>query len=171
MSALCALMVCGLTGCNTIDDDRIPGLAVNINLSPGSKWQTYGVTGFGDYRYFIRDLRQPSDFPWLEITYTGFGGILLIRGNDPYINEANVPLAYDLACPVECKQDVRVQIDNIDPYPLPMAQCPVCKSVYNVIEEGGRPKEGIALQKHYGLRKYQCVEAPDGMGGYLITNR
>lgn len=171
MPTLCALFIGICTSCNTIDDDRIPNLAVNINLSPISTWQTYGVAGFGDYRYFIRENREPSNFPWLDRTYTGFGGILLIRGNDPYTMEANVPMAFDLSCPVEKQPDIRVRMVNLEPYPLPMAQCPVCKSVYGVIEEAGRPKEGPAEQKHYGLRMYQCVEAPSNMGGYLITNK
>lgn len=171
MSALCALIIVMTSGCNTIDDERIPNLSVNINLTPASSWQTYGVPGYGDFRYFIRDIREPSNFPWLATTTTGYGGVLLISGTDPFTNEVGVPLAYDMSCPVEKLPDVRVRITHIEDEVLPMAQCPVCKSFYGVIEGGGVARGGVARDKHYGLRMYQCVEGPNNMGGYLITNR
>lgn len=165
---LAFIALTGFTGCNTIDSYRIPSYAVNINLSPLSTWQTYGVSYFGDSRRFIRDLREPAQFPWLEQTRTGFGGVLLVCGVDAFTNEANVPLAYDLACPVECRADVRVAMVNAEP--LPVAECPVCKSRYNVIEAGGRPVSGPAYEDGYGLRIYRCIPPANGNGGYLITN-
>lgn len=164
-----ALAMVAMASCNTIDSDRIPSMPVNINLTPQSAWHTYGVTAFGDYRYFIREAREPSNFPWLEATRTGFGGVLLIRGVDAFTNEADVPLAYDLACPVERRADVRVRMVPTDA--LPVAQCPECGSRYNVIEAGGRPISGPALNDGFGLRIYQCLEPASNIGGYLITNR
>ena len=52
-----------------------------------------------------------------------------------------------------------------------MAQCPVCKSVYDVLMGAVRPVAGPALTDNYGLRIYQCYPPANGMGGYLITNR
>ena len=160
-----------LTGCNTIDSDRIPNYAVNINLTPQASWQTYGVTYFGQYKRFVRELREPSNFQWLERTMTGFGGVLLVCGIDAFTNEANVPLAYDLACPVECRRDVRVKMVEAEGHPFPVAQCPVCKSEYDVFEAGGRPISGKAEAEGYGLRIYYCVPPANGMGGYIITNQ
>lgn len=163
-----ALWIClmsFLTGCNSLDMDRIPAVAVNINLDDPGVWNTYGVAGFGQYRMFIRDTREPRGFPYLETTYTGYGGILLISGMDPYTSEPNVPLAYDLACPVECQPGVRVFIDdsNLD------AVCPVCGSHYDVVMAGGAPVAGPAMTGNvkYALQSYRCL--PARFGGYIIT--
>lgn len=170
LSVLATVLSC-LFSCNTIDSERIPNLAVNINLTPISRWQTYGVTYFGETRRFIRELREPSNFAWLERTMTGFGGVLLVCGIDPFSTEANVPLAYDLSCPVECKSDVRVAMTSVEGRPFPVAQCPVCKSQYDVIEAGGRPVSGPAQTENAGLRIYACVPANITTGGYIVTNR
>ena len=160
------VLVLSLGSCTTIDDDRIPSLPVNINLSTTDLWVTYGVAGYGEYRSFILALREPRNFPFTEGTRTGFGGVLLVSGLNPYTLEAGVPLAYDLSCPVECKPDVRVVM--VTDGPLPEAVCPVCGSNYDVVELGGSPTSGPALSKKYGLRRYECRTS--GYGGYLINN-
>jgi hypothetical protein len=153
------------TGCNTIDDDRIPAMPVSINLGDVGVWNTYGVSGFGIYRIFIKDLSEPSGFHYGQTTYTGFGGVLLIGGMDPYTSDTNVPLAYDLSCPVECKSDVRVYIDDSSLE----AVCPVCDSHYDVVMAGGAPISGPALtgKYKYRLQPYSCLSSVGG--GYLIT--
>ncbi|MBD5274455.1 MAG: hypothetical protein HDS36_06390 [Bacteroides sp.] len=151
-----------LGGCNTNDDERIPNMAVSINLSDAGLWNRYGVTGFGIPQYFIKALRQPSGFAYLERTMTGFGGVLLIGGFDYRLNEV-VPLAFDLACPVERKSDIRVKVDP-DSFE---AICPDCGSKYDVTMGAGAPISGPAATDHYALRAYRCI--PTGQG-YLITN-
>lgn len=156
----------GLTSCHDVDDERIPNFAVNINLGNPALWNTYGVAGFGLHRNFIltKDLRVPADFAYNQQSATGFGGILLIGGMDPFTSETNCPLAYDLACPVEMKADIRVKIEG----DLYEAVCPICGSHYDVTMAGGAPLSGPAATKRYGLRRYQCL--PTGNGGYLIVN-
>lgn len=153
------------SGCETIDNNRIPAVAVNLPIGDIGQWNTYGVAAFGQYRYFIRENRTPSNFPYNETTHTGFGGILLIGGMDPFTAETNVPLAYDLACPVECKNNVRVAID---PNTLE-AVCPQCGSHYDVVMTGGAPVDGPALtgEYKYRLQPYKCL--PTASGGYIIT--
>lgn len=160
------VLFCSLTSCTTINDDRIPSMPVNINLSTSDLWVTYGVTGYGDFKTFIASLREPRNFPYTEKTATGYGGVLLISGLNPYTLEAGVPMAYDLACPVECSPDIRVkmQFDGA----LPEAVCPVCGSHYDVVELGGSPTSGPALSRKLGLRRYECRQT--GYGGYLIVN-
>lgn len=155
-----------LTGCESVNDDRIPNLAVSVNIGDSGLWNTYGVSGFGSSRNFIltSTLRQPSGFPYNTQSATGFGGILLINGMDPFTATTDVPLAYDLACPVECKADVRVQIEG----DLYEAVCPVCHSHYDVTMSGGSPISGPAAKQKLGLRRYQCL--PTTLGGYIITN-
>lgn len=161
----CLMMLCA--GCHTVDDDRIPSVPVNINLGDPGLWNTYGVAGYGQYRYFIRELQQPSNFSFTDRTYTGFGGVLLIGGMDPFTTETNVPLAYDLACPVERRRDVRVRIDP-DSFE---AVCPDCGSVYDVTMAGGSPVSGRAASEKVAMTRYRCV--PQGstvITGYIITN-
>lgn len=157
-----------LNGCNTVDDDRIPAYAVNINISDAGSWNTYGVSGFGSSRRFILStgLREPSGFPYSQQSATGYGGVLLISGMDPFTTTTDTPLAYDLSCPVEVKPDVRVVIEGS----LYEAVCPKCGSHYDVTMGGGSPLSGPAAtgKYKYGLRRYNCF--PTGSGGYIITN-
>ncbi|MCH5228888.1 MAG: hypothetical protein J1F12_02705 [Muribaculaceae bacterium] len=157
------------TGCKSIDNERIPNMAVNISLSDAGLWNTYGVSGFGSHRYFI--LRPsggslPTGFPYKSGSATGFGGVLLIEGIDPINALSAAPLAYDLACPVESKRDIIVHIDP-ENY---VAVCNECHSTYDVTMGGGAPISGIAAtgKYKYGLKVYRCI--PSGYGGYYITN-
>ncbi|MCM1489513.1 MAG: hypothetical protein NC095_01610 [Muribaculum sp.] len=162
------VMLSAVVSCNQIDDDRIPSLPVYINLSGAGLWNTYGVAGVGLSRNFINDgkTQSPAGFPYTANSYTGFGGVLLIGGVDPFTTEPNVPLAYDLACPVERDAKVRVAVnaDNLE------AVCPKCGSRYDVVMAGGSPVGGPALtgDTKYGLRRYVC--SPERNGGYIIHN-
>lgn len=165
--AICAL--CGsAVSCNSVNDDRIPAVAVNIVLADVGTWNTYGVSGYGSSRRFIlsADRREPSGFPYTQMSATGFGGVLLISGMDPYTTTTDYPLAYDLACPVEMKADVRIYVEG----ELYEAVCPECGSHYDVTMGGGAPLSGPAASgdHKYGLRRYRCL--PSGNGGYVITN-
>lgn len=161
-------MLSAASACNQVDDDRIPSLPVYINLSGAGMWNSYGVAGVGIHRQFInwQGVLSPSGFPFTANTYVGFGGVLLIGGVDPFTSEPNVPLAYDLSCPVERSQTVRVFIDsdNLE------AVCPQCGSRYDVVTAGGAPVGGIALTGtyKYALRRYYCDPAQGG--GYIIHN-
>lgn len=167
IAVLAAVMLLAAGGCNTIDDNRIPAMPVNINLSTPDLWVTYGPSGYGDYRLFIRELREPRNFAFTEKTATGYGGVLVICGVNPFFPEQGiVPLAYDLSCPVESKPEIRVemQADGL----VPIAVCPECGSSFDVVERGGSPIEGIALSENVGLSRYEC--RPTQYGGYLIIN-
>lgn len=154
-----------VVGCRGVDDDRIPAMPVSINLSDAGLWNRYGVSGFGVKRYFVPKLGEPVGFFYTATTYTGYGGVLLIGGMDPFTTETNVPLAYDLSCPVECSPNVRVKVDET----TFAAVCPECGSKYDVTMQGGAPIAGPASEgKHrYGLRRYTCN--PTGSGGYMIS--
>lgn len=158
------VLLCGY-GCNSVDDERIPAMPVSINLSDPGLWNTYGVAGFGMYRYFIPQHKEPSGFSYSVGSAAGFGGILLIGGMDPFTTDPNVPLAYDLACPVECDPNVRVSVDAS----TFEAVCGKCGSHYDVTMQGGAPVSGQAAEgKHkYGLTRYQCLRSM--AGGYMIT--
>lgn len=164
--AALAVAATAAVSCNTVDDSRLPAMPVNINLSTPALWNTYGVHGYGDSRRFIAALREPRDFAFTAQTATGYGGILLVCGFNPFTLDAGVPMAYDLACPVECRPEVRVQMQR-DDEAVPFAVCPECGSRYDVVERGGSPTEGEALSRKLGLTRYECRMTT--YGGYLIT--
>lgn len=165
MTAISLAVVPFVAGCHTVDDERIPAMPVSINLSDPGLWNIYGVPGFGLFRYFIPQLHEPAGFSYSVGTAAGFGGVLLIGGMDPFSTETNIPLAYDLACPVECDPNVRVRVDAASFE----AVCPKCGSHYDVTMQGGAPVSGQASEgKHkYGLTRYRCLRTT--AGGYMIT--
>lgn len=146
-----------VAGCDKLDDERIPPAAVRIAFNTVHEWDLYGTPGALDFRYFIREERVPANYPWTSLTYTGFGGILLVGD----IN--GEPRAYDLACPVECKYNVRVAVDMESN----TARCPVCHSEYDVFTNYGHPLSGPAADDGYGLRVYRV--APGNQGEYLVV--
>lgn len=148
-----------LPSCDKVDDTRIPSAPVNIVFNDNAMWTQYGVTGATLYQYFIKSERKPATFPYLASTYTGYGGVLLIC--DYFGN----PVAYDMSCPVECKPDVRIQMQDRGIY----AECPVCHSTYNVYESYGTPVSGPAKEREYGLTRYRVMQINGGMG-YQIVN-
>lgn len=165
---ICIILL-SLTNCENVNDERIPNMLVNISLNDSGLWNIYGVSGFGNNKNFIYSANGqslPSGFSYKYGSGTGFGGVLLIEGMDPFSALTSVPLAYDLACPVERKADVRVIIEP-DTY---MAICPKCNSIYDVTMQKGAPISGIAAtgSNKYALRSYNCI--PSGNGGYFITN-
>ncbi len=143
--------------CGEVNDERIPAMSVNVELSNPGYWDIYGVHGLGQSRTFIKSERVPADFPFTAMTFTGFGGILLVT------DLSNSPIAYDLACPVEVDPKVRVEFspDNLE------ARCEKCGSVYNVCEYQGSAVSGIAYDRKYGLRRYRVL--PASTGGYNIV--
>lgn len=158
-----------LCSCQSVDNERIPNMAVNISLADAGVWNTYGVSGFGSSRNFIYNpsgASQPLGFPYKYGSATGFGGVLLIEGIDVFNPTMAAPLAYDLACPVERKADIRVHIDN-DTY---VAVCNQCHSTYDVTMGYGAPLSGEALtgKYKYALKQYKVV--PTANGGYYIAN-
>lgn len=157
-----ALMLCCCD--SPLEKNRIPAFNVQINLGNPGMWNVYGVHGYGQAQYFIRQTGSPAGFPYTETTYTGFGGVLLIQGMNPFEAGEVTALAYDLACPVECQESIRVAVD---PETLE-AVCPVCGSHYDVTMGGGAPLSGPALtgQVKYGLQAYKAW--PQG-GGFVIT--
>lgn len=162
--AIFALSLMALS-CTKIDDKRTPSYMVNIKLDSHALWTTYGVSGMGDFRIFIRDKKQPGNFPYTANTYTGFGGVLLMVGYDFTTQSYGVPVAYDIACPYENRQNVTVTYSASN---LEEASCPNCGSHFNVLEGGGAATSGPAYERHYGLKRYSVVASSNG--GYIICN-
>ena len=161
---LLALIVCLAPGCDKVDNKTVSGFQVRINLGTYALWNTYGVSGVGDYNMFNRGKGLPHNFPYNVNTYTGYGGVLLIMGLDSG-TASYMPLAYDLACPVERDAGVTLSIDpdNLE------AVCPKCKSRYNVLTGAGGPVSCPSMQRKVGLTTY-VVRSTGSSGGYIITS-
>lgn len=155
LAAACALA----SGCQHIDDNRIPPSPVFVQFTTVGDWQIYGVAGAGLFRYFIKEDKQPAGYPYTVLTATGFGGVLLMG------DVHGEPVAYDLACPVECRSDVRVRVveDNLT------AECPKCHSVYDVASAYGYPLSGPAAEDGYGLQRYYVHSGNNGI--YRVITR
>ncbi|MDE6301507.1 MAG: hypothetical protein K2M19_07305 [Muribaculaceae bacterium] len=151
-------MAAALPGCHQIDNHRLPVAYVNLQFWTAADWDIWGVTGAGQHRRFIIQELVPSGFPYPASATTGLGGILLCS---TYLGE---PVAYDLACPVECRANVRVFINENSE-----AECPVCHSRYDVFEKLGHPISGPAMEQGYGLEVYRV--GPGVRGEYMVVSR
>lgn len=159
VTALALACSAALAGCEHIDDNRIPPSPVYVQFTTIGDWQIYGVSGAGLFRYFIKPERQPAGYPYTAVTATGFGGVLLVG------DIHGEPVAYDLACPVECRSDVRVRVieDNLT------AECPICHSVYDIASAYGYPLSGPAARDGYGLQRYYVHPGSNGI--YRVITR
>ena len=72
----------------------------------------------------------------------GFGGVLIFRDLDGRIRSC------DLACPVEASRSIRVEVN------MPFAECPVCKSRFDLSYGFASPVGGPAKET---LRMYRNV--------------
>lgn len=156
--ALAALAI--LSACHKIDNKRIPPMPVYISFGTVGVWDTYGVAGATSYRRFILSStsREPANFPYTALSQTGFGGVLLVS------DILGEPQAYDLACPVEVRQDVRVIVDE----EKNIARCPECNSEYDIYSNYGTPLSGPAATDGYGLERYHVGR---GTSDYMLISR
>lgn len=138
------------SACHSVDDDRIPPVAVYVPFATQADWTVYGVAGATSWRCFVKSLREPANYPYSALSQTGFGGVLLVS------DIHGDPVAYDLACPYECKADIRVVVDQ----QLQRARCPKCGSVYDIFTNYGYPVGGPSAERGYALQRYHV-----GQGG------
>lgn len=153
ITLLAAIAAAALTlaSCHHVDNRRLPIHFANLLFWTQAEWVRFGVSGAGDYRVFNKAKRIPSDFNYLASSATGFGGILLVS------TLSGEPVAYDMACPVECRSDVTVFInDDLQ------AECPVCHSCYDVFMQMGAPVAGKAAEEGYGMEVYTVSPGPSG---------
>lgn len=148
---LAVLLASSFVSCHHIDNHRLPVAYVNITFLTVGDWNIYGVSGAGMHRRFIIQERIPSGFPYSASSATGMGGVLLCT------TYTGTPVAYDLACPVECRADIRMSINDDNE-----AECPVCHSRYDVFEKFGYPIGGPAARDGFGLELYRVAPGPQG---------
>ncbi len=147
-----------LSGCHKVDDKRIPYAPVYIPFTTEGDWNTYGTNGATITNRFIKPKGIPSDYHYTDLAQTGFGGVLLAGSYD------NSPRAYDLSCPVECRRDIIISVDE----DRAAGVCHTCGSTYDIFNMGG-PLSGPAADHGDGLERYNV--GPGANGIYMaVTN-
>jgi nitrite reductase/ring-hydroxylating ferredoxin subunit len=130
-----------LFGCAT-DTSTIPLAPVSLQIN---LLQVTNLTAIGATESYITASTTSEEL--------GYGGLLVVHTlNDTYC-------AFDLSCSYEALQTVRVEVQSDL-----TAKCPVCGSVYRIMDGTGWPISGPSRHK---LKQYHVY--PDG--NYLdITN-
>lgn len=160
-----ALLAIVAVGCKQANDERVPAFPVRMEFNQ-QVWGIYGVHTYGEHRIFDRSRGLPSGYyNYDPDALTGWGGVLLVSGYNFETGDYNMPLAYDLACPVEA--DRNKGLLSFDEEMLE-AYCPNCESRFDVCEGAGIPTAGPAAQSGYSLRRYRVIEMSSG--GYMVTN-
>lgn len=156
-------MFSALTGCSSVDTDRIPPAGVNLIFPTVGDWQRYGVSGAGQYRRFIMGQNEPSGFPYKESEATGYGGLLLVM--DPM----GQLMVYDLACPYCAPVLQRIAFESHTDE-AGIFSCGKCGSTYDVYFYGS-PRSGPAAEKNnrFGLQRYRITVG--GSSPYAVIGR
>lgn len=141
-------------GCNDNVISSIPDYPVYLNLDLISTYPNF-KNSTNQFLYF----KDRSGLA--ESSRIGYGGILVNSGISLDDNGNSIYYAYDMACPLEAKNTVRVYPD---PKGLPHVICEKCGSVYDVGFGNGNPISGPA--KEY-LKRYRTMQT----GNYLQVTR
>lgn len=157
-------LILSLTGCDSVNDNRIPYAEVYLSFPTVADWNVHGLKGdAADYGIYIyrpqSGTRVPVSFPFNDLSRTGFGGLLLV--NDVMGNT----LAYDLACPVEASIAYTLTVPDGELY----AECKHCGSTYDIYTNHGNPRSGPAADRGFGLTRYHVTSG--GTLNYKVVTR
>ena len=127
------LLLLGIS-CTKINESEIPYAIVYLKL---------------DLRYEDKDLvgslhHKSFTAPRYDGERVGYSGVVVINGNTGYY-------AYDLCCPHEARQSVRVKPSDVG-----TAKCPECGSEYDLSYGNGNPTSGPS---QYTLRRYNVMHS------------
>ena len=132
---LLVLILAGsFTGCNDNVISSIPDFPVYMELNLTSTYPTFR-NSVNKYLLFEKGV--------FVTDRTGFGGILVYTGFDGEY------YAFDLSCPYEAKQNIRVH-----PNDTGQAVCEGCGSVFDIGYGIGNPSSGKAKET---LKRYKAV--------------
>ncbi len=134
------LLLLSLASCEKNYVSQIPYAPVNFAID--LRYQDKDLVGILNYKTFTSP-RNAGE-------YVGFSGILIVCGFD------NVYYAYDLCCPHEARQDIKIIPNNEG-----TAKCNKCGTEYEIGYGTGRPA-GIS---EYSLRKFNI--RPNGQELYI----
>lgn len=161
-SLLVAVAAMTVASCESVDDDRIPYAEVHLTFHTVGEWNIYGVQGdAAASRTYIFNSKErvPSNFPYTTLDRTGYGGLLLVTD---ILGDLH---AYDLACPYECRPDIRVAVPADELF----ARCPSCGSTFDIFQNRGNPMTGPAQERGYALKRYSVFSG--GATEYRVVTR
>jgi nitrite reductase/ring-hydroxylating ferredoxin subunit len=130
------LLALQFASCDDTYKSSIPDYPVHLELNLAAEYSTFRNSTNKSFT-FIRGITPGIP----ETNYTGFGGILVYSGFDGQY------YAFDMSCPYEAKQNIRVHPNDIG-----QAICDSCKTVFNIGYGIGDPASGPAKET---LRRYK----------------
>ncbi len=123
-----------LFSCENVNiESPIPEMAVQLSFNIMQDAPELNV--IGGYKNFISATTYGQ--------YLGYGGIVVFHG---FMEEF---YAFDLACPYEIKNDVRVEVNMAG-----VGECPQCGTQYDVGFGSGTPSSGPSA---FALKKYKVL--------------
>ena len=134
-----------LGSCNDNVQSSIPIFPVYLELNLATTYTTF-KDNINESLTFVKRIN--------EIDRIGFGGILVYVGFDGQY------YAFDMCCPYEAEQNVRVYPNDIG-----QAVCEKCSSVFDIGYGIGNPSSGLAKEV---LKRYRAALSGNIL---LITNR
>lgn len=130
-----------ISGCEDRYISSIPNYPVSMQLN-----LTTGYPTFKDNVYQVLTFTQPRHD---HIDYIGYGGVLVICGLSSTNAEPFQYYAFDMACPYEADQNIRVI-----PNESGQAICESCGSVYDIGMGYGTPSKDSPSKEF--LKSYKC---------------
>ncbi|MEI8085814.1 MAG: hypothetical protein WCG93_06325 [Paludibacter sp.] len=128
--------------CNDTIKSSIPDYPVSLNLNLTSTYPIF-KNSVNSFLFFKTSAGLPIN------NYIGFGGIIVCTsGFDDYGN--SLYFAFDMACPNEVKNNIRVYPDSTG---LSRVVCEKCGSVFDVSYGNGSPLSGPAKET---LKRYRA---------------
>lgn len=127
ISLLICACVFALTGCkDDIYQSSIPDVSVHLELNLVSQYPLF-ANSVNEYILFTE--------PRYVTDRIGYGGVIV------YSTFEGKYVAFDLACPVEVKRDIRVEPDGSG-----FMTCPSCGEVYDISFGLGYPTKGVSRE-------------------------
>jgi len=135
-----AILTLSFVGCNDNVISSIPDFPVYLQLNLTTTYPTFR----NSYNKFL--LLKQGVFVTDRV---GYGGILVYTGLDGEY------YAFDMACPYEAKQNIRVYPNDVG-----QAICEGCGSVYEIGYGIGYPSKGAAKE---ALKRYKATLSGDNL--------
>lgn len=146
---LVVFLAFSLASCNDNVQSTIPNYPVRLNLELTAQYPNF-KNSFGQFLYFTAPVKQGEA--------VGYGGIIIFSGNDD--NGNTIYYAYDMACPFEAKNNIRVYPDSTG---FSQVVCEKCGSVFGVDYGSGYPVSGPAKEAKEFLKQYRTSLSGDNL--------
>lgn len=144
----CAFLAFSFASCKDNIQSSIPDFPVYLELHLTSTYPTFKNSNNEFLQFKTRE-----NLP--ESNYIGYGGIIVCTGIGFDDSGNSMYYAFDMACPYEAKNTVRVYPEKTG---LPQVVCEKCGSVYDISFGNGNPLSGPAKEF---LKRYRTSLSGD----------